>query len=253
METTTDDEADPAQDAGADSELNRVRDDLMRIETGIPGLDEMIEGGVPFPSTILLAGGTGVGKTTFSLQFLFGGTKSGEGGIFFTTFSEPPQWMLRFASRFSFVDKEKIGKEVRYVELGRILAGEESPRHQALKLIDILEEEIAEFMPQRVVIDPITVLEHRLGDYYREFLYNLSTIMKNWQTVTLLTGEVYGQTYPLEVAYSCDGVILLHNEEREEGRRRYLEVLKLRGTDHMTGKHSFDISNEGVRVQPGLR
>ena len=253
MDAETYDETDTGREPASAPEACQVTDDLMRTETGIPGLDEMIEGGVPFPSTILLAGGTGCGKTTFALQFLFAGAQRGETGIYFTTFSEPPQWMLRFASRFSFVDREMLGREVRRVELGKILAGEESSRHQAQGLIDALEEEISDCMPQRIVIDPITVLENRLGEYYREFLYNLSAVMKNWQTITLLTGEIHGDRYPLEVAYSADGVFLLDNVEQEEGRRRYFEVLKLRGTDHMSGKHSFDISRDGVRVQPGLK
>jgi len=231
-----------------------MTDDLMRIETGIPGLDEMMEGGFPFPSTILLAGGTGTGKTTFTLQFLFAGAKKGEQGIFFTTFSEPTQWMLRFTSRFSFVEREMLGKEVKYVELGSQLKEMDNTEDASQRIINLIEEKITEIMPQRIVIDPITVLERRLAGDYREFLYQLSTSMKNWQTVTLLTGEVLPQEpYPLEVAYCADGVLILTNEEQEDGRRKYLEILKLRGTEHMTGKHSFDISKDGVSVQAGLR
>ncbi|MBU1913849.1 MAG: KaiA-binding protein, partial [Candidatus Thermoplasmatota archaeon] len=58
-----------------------------RIESGIPGLDEMIEGGFPFPSVILVAGGAGSGKTTFAQKFLFAGADKGEQGLFFSTLS----------------------------------------------------------------------------------------------------------------------------------------------------------------------
>jgi len=70
-----------------------MTDDLKisRMETGIPSLDEMMEGGFPFPSTILVAGAAGTGKTTFALQFLAQGAKQGEQGLFFTTLSEPTQ------------------------------------------------------------------------------------------------------------------------------------------------------------------
>lgn len=248
--STTDVTDEPAND---EEDADVKAGDLIRTETGIPGLDGMIEGGLPFPSTILLAGGTGCGKTTFALQFLFEGAKRGENGIYFTTFSEPPQWMLRFTSRFDFMDRNMLGREIRYVELGRLLGGEESPEHLAQKVLDTLESEISQSMPQRIVIDPITVLENRFGKQYREFLFHLANGMKNWQTITLLTGEIHDGSYPLDVAYSCDGVFVLHNLEVEEGRRRYFEVVKLRGTDHMSGKHSFDISSEGVRVQPGLK
>ncbi|MCD6383245.1 MAG: circadian clock protein KaiC, partial [Thermoplasmata archaeon] len=79
---------------------------LLRLTSGIPGLDDMLEGGFPYPSTILLAGQTGTGKSTFSLQFLFEGARKGERGIFFTTLSEPTNWMLRFISRFKFFQKD---------------------------------------------------------------------------------------------------------------------------------------------------
>jgi len=224
--------------------------DLMRIQSGIPGLDEMIEGGFPFPSTILVAGGTGTGKTTLALQFLFEGAKNHEVGLYFTTFSESSQWMLRFASRFTFVNKKYLGKEIKYVELGPLLDSNPDLHN----IFDTIIEQITETMPQRIVIDPITVLETLGGKDYRSFLFKLSSRLKNWQAVTLLTGEVLPEEpYPLEAAYTSDGIIILTNIEHEEGRRRYLEVLKLRGTAHMTGKHSVDLSERGFSIQPGLR
>ena len=93
-------------------------DDFLRISSGVPGLDEMMEGGLPFPSTILLSGNPGCGKTTLGLQFLFKGAAMGEKGLYLTTLSEPTNWMLRFTSRFNFFDKDVIGKEISYFDLG---------------------------------------------------------------------------------------------------------------------------------------
>ncbi|MBM4237555.1 MAG: hypothetical protein FJ151_03620, partial [Euryarchaeota archaeon] len=67
--------------------------DLARIPSGIPGLDEMIEGGFPFPSVILVSGTAGTGKTTLALKFLCQGAERGERGLYITTLSEPTQWM----------------------------------------------------------------------------------------------------------------------------------------------------------------
>jgi circadian clock protein KaiC len=222
--------------------------DFVRIESGIPGLDEMLEGGFPFPSTILLAGNTGTGKTTFALQFLFAGARLGEQGLFFTTFSEPTQWMLRFTSRYEFVDKNFLGNEIKYIDLGSMI------KKQPHKLLEFVEDKIAEVMPQRIVIDPITVVDNLLNINYREFVYDLSASLKNWQAVTILTGEVKpGEEYPFDIAYTADGVIILSNIEYEDGRRKYLEVLKMRGSDHVTGKHAVDLSKNGFTVQAGLR
>jgi len=228
-----------------------MNEEFLRISSGIPGLDDMIEGGLPFPSTILVAGGAGTGKTTFALQFLFDGVKKGEKGLYFTTLSEPTQWLLRFASRFSFVKKEYLEKEVKYVELSVIL---KEPKDVVNETIPFMEKNIAEFMPKRIVIDPITVVGDMIGKDYRRFLFNLTTRLKNWQAVTVLTGEVMpSDPYPLEVAYIADGVILLSNIEEEKRRRRYLEVLKMRGTAHTTGKHLSDIDSDGIIVTPGVK
>jgi len=228
--------------------------DFIRLPSGIPGLDDMIEGGFPFPSVILLAGGTGTGKTTFCLQFLSEGAKNGEKGLFFTALSENPQWMLRFVSRFEFIDRDAFGRDMEYIDLASHFVHGDFNEQRQEALLDFMESKITEFMPQRIVIDPITVIGQFFTSNYRHFLYNLSSRLKNWQCVTLLTGESeQNEPYPMEVAYTADGVVLLHFIEQEEGRRRYIEVLKMRGTDNDTGKHAMDFSNKGLSVQAGLK
>jgi len=228
--------------------------DFLRINSGIPGLDDMIEGGFPFPSTVLLAGDSGCGKTTFCLQFLFEGAAKGEKGLYLTTLSEPTNWMLRFTSRFNFVKKEHIGNNVTYYDLGPYFKSRYPPEDRYETLKRVIEEKIVELMPQRIVIDPITAVGGLLKDSYREFVYDLSQSLKNWQAVSILTGEsTHQEIYPMEPAYTSDGIILLYNLEHKDGRRRYLEILKLRGTDHVTGKHIVDISKDGISVQVGLK
>jgi circadian clock protein KaiC len=222
---------------------------IERIQTGIPGLDEMMGGGMPYPSTVLVAGGTGTGKTTFCMQFLFKGAEMGERGMYFTTFSEPPEWMLKFMSSFEFFDRKYFGREIKYIDLSYVL-------EEAKGLDDILEaieSEIMSFQPKRVVIDPLSVLENILKDDYRLFLFRFATMTKNWQTSTLVTGEARpGSPYPIDIAYISDGVILLYFIEMERMRRRSLEILKMRGTSHISGKHAVDIANSGFIVHPGL-
>lgn len=222
-----------------------VAPNFARLPTGIPGLDEMIEGGFPFPSVILVAGSAGSGKTTFGQKFLFHGASLGEQGLFFTTLSEPTQWMLRFASQFDFIRPECFGKEVVYVDMGEVLK-----RGTPEMLLDFIDEKMAEVVPQRVVIDPITVVGTSLKEEYRTFIFDLSNRLKNWQSTTLLTGEVRpGDPYPAEVAYAADGIILLMLSDEGDARRKYLEVLKMRGTNHLTGRQSVDISRkDGIVV-----
>jgi circadian clock protein KaiC len=216
-----------------------------RINSGIPGLDDMIEGGFPFPSVILVAGSAGAGKTTFAQRFLFAGAEKGEQCLYFSTLSEPAQWMLRYASQFDFIKPEYYGKSVIYEDLGNLL--KDCTRD---KLLDYIDEKVAQVMPQRIVIDPITVVGTMLKDDYRLFAFELTTRLKNWQATTLLTGEVRpGEMYPAEMSYAVDGVILLMLSDEGDARRKYIEVLKMRGTNHLTGRQSVDITRkDGVVV-----
>ncbi|MBS3817262.1 MAG: KaiA-binding protein [Candidatus Thermoplasmatota archaeon] len=219
--------------------------EFRRISTGVKGLDEMVSGGFPFPSVALVAGGAGTGKTTFSMSFLTEGARNGEQGLFFTTLSEPTQWMLRYSSQFDFIDKDYFGNEIKYQDIGLILQ-----KQSQEELLDFIDDKIAEVMPQRVVIDPITVVGNFFEEDYRTFLFELVNLLKNWQAVSLLTGEVSPEeSYPAEITYAVDSVILLSMIEEEGSRRKYLEVLKMRGTDHTTGRQPISItSSEGIVV-----
>lgn len=211
-----------------------------RVPSGIVGLDDMLEGGFPFPSVILLAGSAGTGKTTFAQKFLSTGAEAGEQCLFVTTLSEPTQWMLRFSTQFTYVNKKHFGRQIIYCDMGSVVrAGNPD------EMLAFVDAKVAELMPQRVVIDPITVVGEFLEKNYRSFLFDLTNRLKNWQAVTLLTGEVRpGELYPPEVAYAADGVILLRLSEEDGARRKYIEVLKMRGTNHATGRQSIDITRQ---------
>jgi len=222
-----------------------ARTPLARITSGIPGLDELIEGGFPFPGVILVSGGAGTGKTTFALKFLCEGAAKGEKGLYFTTLSEPTQWMLRFASQFEFMKPDYFGQQIEYMDLGRVLR-ESNPE----EILRIMEDKIAEVIPQRIVIDPLTVVGGMLKGDYRLFLFDLMNRLKNWNSTALVTGEVNpGELYPAEISYAVDGIVLLAMLEDSGSRRKYLEVLKMRGTNHVTGRQVIDISRkEGIVI-----
>lgn len=99
---------------------------IKRIPTGIPGLDEMMSGGLPFPSLTLVAGDIGSGKTTFCMQFLCKGAELNEPGLYFMTIGGSPEWIFKFISTYEFVDQKYFGNEIKYIDLGDSI--EESKR-----------------------------------------------------------------------------------------------------------------------------
>lgn len=219
-----------------------------RMPTGIPGLNEMIEGGFPVPSLILVAGDAGAGKTTLCTQFLCQGAKLGEPGLCFLTFGEPSEWVLDFISTFDFVDKRYFGNKISYVELEDLV--EVGPGEHILQ--EILRE-IERFKARRIVFENISLLKDVLKHNYRRFLCKLSNLVKEREIVALVTGDTFfGEPYPAEVAQIADGIILLQNTEVNSLRRRSIEVLKMCGTSHHLGKYAVDISARGLTVYPGL-
>ncbi len=220
---------------------------IERMSTGIPGLDEMTEGGLPVPSLILVAGDVGSGKTTLCTQFLCKGAESGEQGIYFLTFGGPPEWAFKFISTYDFVGVDYFDKELKFVELKTEGAG------GAGAMLEVIQSEMEKIHPRRIAVDSLSVVEGHLKKDCRHFILKLSTLVKEHKAVALVTAEsMPGTPYPVEIAQAADGVVLLQNAEVNRVRKRTIEVLKMSGTAHHLGKYAVDISAKGLTVYPGL-
>lgn len=224
---------------------------IMRRETGIAGLDKLVNGGFPVPSTVLIGGAPGTGKTTLAVQSLFHGARKGETGIYITAISEPRWVVQKFLSEFTFFDQEALDKEkIVFLEIRKNLF-EEPP-----KLLPKIQDIVERYEPQRIVIDPITPIKAALdrSGGTREFLHALFEFLKGFNCSSMVTAEMSYEEVPRSIeGYMVDGIIILSYPEDNMVRRKFLEVLKMRGTKHTTGKQLVDITNEGVLVHAGLR
>jgi len=224
---------------------------VTRKTTGIPGLDGMLQGGFPFPSAILVAGEPGTGKTTLAVQSLFHGAKQGEKGLYITAISEP-QWLVqRFLSSFSFYDQALVEKGVvNFIDIGPTLTKNPSD------MLNVIKKKIEQFSPLRIAIDPITPMTDMLqwrGEM-REFMHELFAYLKAFECLAIITAEFsYDDISHSQESYMVDGLVMLSYPEEEKVRRKFLEVLKMRGTKHTTGRQLIDITDEGLAVQAGLR
>jgi len=224
---------------------------LERLESGIPGLDAMIEGGFPMPSSILVAGEPGTGKTTLGVQSLFHGARAGETGMYLTVISEPNWVVQKFLSGFSFFDQS-------LVEMGRVIFIDigDAMRRNPDDVLNALKSEVERYSPNRLVLDPITVMRIAFEQQkkYREFLHDFTTFMKAFNCITFLTSEMgYADISGSMEGYMADAILVLSYPKEENSRRKYIEVLKMRGTKHLTGEQAIDIGRNGLSVQPGLR
>ncbi len=235
-----------------------------RVKTGIPGLDELIEGGFPRGDTILIAGKAGTGKSILAIQFLYKGvTEYNEPGVL-VTLEEPPHLIKRNMQRFgmNLEELEKTGmfsivdlspqKEITPVKIG------EYPSFDLSGLEAIILNHMKKVKAKRVVIDTLAILAYkfRSRDILREEFFKICATITRHGATLLLTSEVPAHHDGLGVfdieAFLASGVIVLYNEKiSQTSRTRSIEVLKLRGSKHSSRIHSMRITDEGIRVWPG--
>jgi circadian clock protein KaiC len=224
---------------------------MMRRETGIEGLDKLVMGGFPIPATILVGGDPGTGKTTLAVQTLFYGATKGELGVYITAISEPRWVVQKFLSEFSFFNPEAIERErIVFIELKKDLF--DNPKD----LLQYLKNTVERYEPHRLVIDPITPIKQALekAGILREFYHELFEYLKGFNCSSIITAEMSYKEIPKSLeGYMVDGIIMLSYPEEKDVRRKFLEILKMRGTKHATGKHLVDITTDGVMVHAGLR
>src|SRR5437764_2008221 len=97
-------------------------DQITRLSTGVPGLDQILGGGLPQGSMVFLVGGPGVGKTILAQQLSFQAARAGRPVQFLTTLSEPHDKLLAFLRSFAFFDPEIVGNGIELINLQSLMA-----------------------------------------------------------------------------------------------------------------------------------
>jgi KaiC/GvpD/RAD55 family RecA-like ATPase len=226
---------------------------MERISSGIAGLDDMVEGGFVKNTSVLVTGGCGSGKTTLAMQFLYEGAKKGERGIYIT-FEEEKE---RMKDNFS-----KYGWDIAGMEKKGML---EIIHIKPRDVMQVVKEDYGEIInnikklgAERVVLDSVSTIEMMISDEYerRESIVQIIEWLRKNNCTSMLVAESeqdpnrYSRQGVVE--FIVDGVVVLYNFRRQSTRQRALEVLKMRGTNHMTKIVPFMISN-GIELLPKQR
>lgn len=222
------------------------------LETGVPGLDVLLGGGLTEYSFTLIAGAPGSGKTTLAHQIMFALASTGRRALFFTVLGEPPLKMLRYQQQFSFFDMAKVGPCIRYVNLADDLrAGHFNG------VLERIMREVEDFGPGLVFVDSFrSVMQaarsgnEGLSDL-QQFVQELGSRMATWQATTFLIGE-YSQAdvEANPIITVADGMITLIQASEDNAVLRKVRINKMRGQAHMTGSHTMRITDDGIRVYP---
>ena len=220
--------------------------EMKRLETGVRNLDAILHGGLPKGSVSVLSGPPGSGKTILSQQICFHNATPAAPALIFNTLSEPTAKTLRYLSQLSYFDPKKLNDSVRFVDLGVIV------REKGLeRTLEFIMESLREVKPAIVVIDSFKVFDDlaRSKEELRKFGYEVAVNLMAWEATALLLGEYSPLDFQTNPLFSIvDGLFAFSQRELSGEQQRFLQLVKMRGTDHDRDEHSFVISSAGVEV-----
>jgi len=232
---------------------------IKRIKTGIPGLDEVLHGGIPRRNVVLLSGGPGTGKSILGQQFLYNGLLKGEPGVLVVLEEHPVQVRINM---------EQFGWNIRKYEEKGLAAivdaftggiGEAARRERYVvpapddlpSLVDIIRRAAKEIRAARVVIDSVTTLYITKPSVARAVVMQLKKMLSGLGCTSLLVSQVSvterGFGGP-GVEHAADGIIRLDLDEIQGKLFRSMIIWKMRGTSHSMNRHPFDITDNGIII-----
>ena len=241
-----------AFEGGADSEGfdEEFESDIPRVDLGIEGLDEMIQGGVPQRSLLVAMGAAGTGKTTFGLQYLQRGLENDQKAIYITL-EESREDVVQAASERGWGFEEYMDDDMLAVidldpiEMANSLT---SIRGDLPRLVDAFEAE-------RLVLDSVSLLEMMYDDQAerRTEIFDFTRALKQAGVTTMLTSEASeGNPYASRhgiIEYLTDGVFVLQYVRSEFRETRLaVEIQKIRNANHSRETKPYEITSDGISV-----
>ena len=219
---------------------------VARVKTGVRNLDALFLGGLPKGTVAVLGGPPGAGKTILAQQICFHNASPETRVLYFNTLSEPTAKTLRYLSQFQFFDQTKIEAGIQFVDLGVILRTEGLEQSSSL-----IMEHVKKVKPAIVVVDSFKALDDLAESHQelRKFGYELAVNLMAWETTALLLGEYSFRDLETNPLFSVvDGVLTLQQREQSGEQQRFIQISKMRGTEHSRDEHSFTITSSGIEV-----
>ncbi len=229
---------------------------LLKTPTGIKGLDEITDGGLPQGRPTLICGGTGCGKTLLAMEFLVrGATQFNEPGVFMSFEEKSEELTKNFASLGfdlnELIDQNQLIIDHVHLDPSEI---EEAGDYDLEGLLIRIGYAIHSLGAKRVVLDTIEALFSGFANeaILRSELRRLFRFLKDQGVTAIITGEQGERTFTrfgLE-EYVADCVIFLNHMVNKQIATRRMRIVKYRGSAHGTNEYPFLIDEQGFSVMP---
>jgi len=224
---------------------------INKLATGIPGLDDIMGGGLPEYSFSIVAGAPGTGKTTLAHQFVFANATPERPALYFTVLGEPAMKMLRYQQQYRFFDAAKLNTAIRFINLSQVVLEKDLDA-----VMGEIAKEVEAAHPAIVVVDSFRTVLRKVPAAASEmelqaFVQRLALYLTSWQATTFLLGE-YGEGDMRDnpIFTVADGLIWLYQSVERNSIVRKLQIMKLRGQASVPGLHTFRITEAGLQAFP---
>lgn len=223
-----------------------------RVKTGIPGLDDVLKGGIPKGASVVVAGGPGCGKSILSMQYIYNGASQFKEPGLFVTIQTTTQNLLWDMQSFNWDVKKFQDQNLIKIERLKFEESGGDVEDQVMQQLLIIAKIVKEIKAKRLVIDSITALGLWVTDRgkLRNMLFRFLSAIKELDCTTILTAETKGKytefgSFGVE-QYVADGVIAIYFVPPN----RSLFVRKMRGTSHSKKVHPLEITDTGISINP---
>jgi circadian clock protein KaiC len=233
----------------------RHEQERRRLSTGVPGMDEMIDGGIVAGDAVMLTGPAGSGKSTVATQFIAEGLRQGETAVIAVFEEYPEDYLARADARDS-----EVGKMIRSGKLELIyLRPLDLSVDEALAAI---LEAVKRLDATRIVIDSLSGFEVALAptfrEDFRESLYRLVGTLTATGVTVFMTAEVPegfadARFTSEKISFITDEIIVQRYVEIQGELLRVMAVIKVRGSDHSHEFRTYEITENGVKVGGPLK
>jgi circadian clock protein KaiC len=219
--------------------------DAQLLSTGVAELDRILGGGIPARQILLVAGHPGSGKTILAGQIAFASAARGDPVVLATAASEPHSKLIESLHGFGFFQRELLGREIVLLSVYPWL------RKGVRETREMLLSSVRERRARVLVVDGLRSLQDAWRDEstLREFLAEVGVGLASSDCTGVLTLECAPDRI-LETAEAAtvDGVIALHSIRSAMRRLRRIEVVKVRGRQHLPGEHVARLDESGFRI-----